>query len=391
MKLLLASYLVADLLVSTAEGGRVHSSSAALQEKIISKATFVGGRNLGNNNKYVYASTGEWEAANNFQLTNYSMSYHRCAAVQQFDNEVASREDTPSVFGTKNFAIFRFCPSETCGEAMITEAVEGQQAAQGQVYYGAEQPVETVVYSNPKGVGCQENYGEYMIEIEDYLVIMKEYQEGVDGEFCGFCENYMYTLYQQYVKQNSGRDRVLKYEEFMNDEDSQRELSNYNNGNQNYGVCNNYKNTCQSSNKYSNNNNNYNYYNKDAEDYVDPTMKRYIECSEAGGVYVGPHCAEDGYNITLGVYADADCYVYLGNDVVPYIEADDLANYLNDNGNGLADGALKSWYNSKHGDLSFMFEGEEDSMCIPCEKTVSTLYIHEYLLITYLVVSNNCY
>ena len=106
---------------------------------------------------------------------------------------------------------------------------------------------------------------------------------------------------------------------------------------------------------------------------------------------MGPHCAEDGYNITLGVYADADCYVYLGNDVVPYIEADDLANYLNDNGNGLADGALKSWYNSKHGDLSFMFEGEDDSICIPCEKTVSTFYIHEYLLITYLVVSNNCY
>ena len=46
--------------------------------------------------------------------TAYSASYARCASVKQFDDEMAATEDAESVFVTKHFAVFRFCPKQTC-------------------------------------------------------------------------------------------------------------------------------------------------------------------------------------------------------------------------------------------------------------------------------------
>ena len=61
-----------------------------------------------------FMAFGEWNNAFGFDPTQYSMSYHRCAEVRQFDDELAAMEDTDSVFATKHFAVFRFCPTETC-------------------------------------------------------------------------------------------------------------------------------------------------------------------------------------------------------------------------------------------------------------------------------------
>lgn len=109
------------------------NESSSLRKKFMSKAKAVSpgeARKLedaANNNKYFnkyanykdgsddyFAVNGDWENEFGFDVSQYSLSYHRCAAVKQYDDEVAAREDTMDVFATKNFAVFRFCPEQTC-------------------------------------------------------------------------------------------------------------------------------------------------------------------------------------------------------------------------------------------------------------------------------------
>jgi len=105
--------------------------SAELRKKMIQKSTVSkppgsagGERKLQNNYNYnsqndgsddYFMSYGDWDNTFGFDPTQYSLSYHRCAAVRQFDDEIAAQEDTNSVFATKRFAVFRFCPEATCG------------------------------------------------------------------------------------------------------------------------------------------------------------------------------------------------------------------------------------------------------------------------------------
>ena len=62
---------------------------------------------------YVHASGG-YENIFGFDPTQYSVSYHRCASVKQFDDVLAATEDSTTVFAEKHFAVFRFCPEKTC-------------------------------------------------------------------------------------------------------------------------------------------------------------------------------------------------------------------------------------------------------------------------------------
>ena len=62
---------------------------------------------------YVHASGG-YENIFGFDPTQFSVSYHRCASVKQFDDVLAATEDSTTVFAEKHFAVFRFCPEQTC-------------------------------------------------------------------------------------------------------------------------------------------------------------------------------------------------------------------------------------------------------------------------------------
>lgn len=137
-----------------------------------------------------FVTYGEWDNSFGFDPTQYSLSYHRCAAVKQFDDQLAAQEDSTSVFSTKNFAVFRFCPSKTCGgigEDPQEAYQNGQQGAnynngaqQGASYdngqynfqFGQSNMFEYLKVAGANGEGCQSNYGEYMLELGDYLDLM---------------------------------------------------------------------------------------------------------------------------------------------------------------------------------------------------------------------------
>lgn len=142
-----------------------------------------------------FVAYGEWSNTFGFNPTQYSLSYSRCAAIRQFDDELAAEEDSTTVFSTKNFAVFRFCPSKTCEGTSSAVQYLNQQAAQEAAAQqqassyssssssSSQQATQQTEYEEPaifeklltggaNGEGCQSNYGEYMLELEDYLAIM---------------------------------------------------------------------------------------------------------------------------------------------------------------------------------------------------------------------------
>lgn len=166
-----------------------------------------------------YIASGTFNNAFGFDPSDYSFSYLRCAEVRQFDDDLASQEDSPSVFSTRHFAVFRFCPTTTC-EGMTEKQIENEreqensawaaqqnqayadnqaaayaQARSGDVYsaYQAQMYVKQQAaaaqaagedYEPPSwvfdkriiggadGSGCSSNYGEYMLELEGEKVLM---------------------------------------------------------------------------------------------------------------------------------------------------------------------------------------------------------------------------
>ena len=262
-----------------------------------------------------------------------------------------------SVFATKHFAVFRFCPAQTClgiqsneeegrrAEEYQDDSVKedeegsddnekgdggGEESEEGAEKEGEEEQQQ----SGARGAGCQSNYGEYMIELEDYLQIMLEYEEERFESYCGYCEDCMQAVYSQWMKNMGGRDlnEDITYEQWHQDY-SRRELGNFYNACPEYDLCVTYNNVCGNG--------------------LDDDLTEYFECTEVeknnGMVaYVGPRCAEDGFTITLGIFADQYCNEYIGKGV-------DIKSFI---GEELDENSLSFYYNN------------EEQICIPCRAAV---------------------
>mmetsp|Transcript_26313 Transcript_26313/g.56516 ORF Transcript_26313/g.56516 Transcript_26313/m.56516 type:complete len:684 (+) Transcript_26313:42-2093(+) len=426
-------------------------TSAALRKKMIQKSTVVKSpgsgedRKLQNNNNYnnynsnanananananradgsddYFNAYGEWDNTFGFDPTQYSLSYHRCAAVRQFDEELAAEEGSMSVLATKRFAVFRFCPEATCvgweeeeSDCGCQDQCDAIKEANGngngdddnaddqcetacqeqcdiwqqqysmygnyeqtegggnrklQSYYnGSNNNAYSSYTFNPnylednqeifgaRGEGCQSNYGEYMIEMTDYLKMMLEWQEERFETYCEYCEECMMAVYEEWMNQcmqNGCTNRDLKYQDWKGSEhedkfNKERELGGYDYSNfydscPEYDTCVEYKQTCK---------------NGVVDDYSD-----YFECTEVENsngqvAYVGPHCSQDGFEITLGVYSDQYCNEYIGSSV-------NIASFL---GGKLEEDALMQYYNSAFGPtLSQLQYVQEENVCIPCRK-----------------------
>lgn len=221
------------------------------------------------------------------------------------------------------------------------------------------------MFYGARGEGCSANYGEYMIELEDYLQLMLEYQEEHFQTYCQYCEECMFEVYQVWLQNGGQQQRKLTYEEFKGSEKHQkaaRELGgNLNGGQANdkyYNVCPEYD-TCAE-------------YQYTCKQGMDMGLSDYFECTEVqrnnGQVaYIGPHCASNGFTVTLGVFSDEYCNNYIGDGV-------DIANFLGQELN-IEEDDLKSYYNSANGVLDLLEFSNEDDVCIPCRLAVSYFYV----------------
>jgi len=384
------------------------------QRKVIEKATYVPPEevrarelnnnygynvynNNGNNNNDVnnaaagdgtddyYSAYGDWDNAFGFDPTQYSMSYLRCAEVKQYDDEVAAQEDTKSVFSTKHFAIFRFCPAKTCDgieDVQDDDNVNGNNNANNNGYsrnnnynaamYGAnyqqnrnqgnqdyqgneaEENANQGQVAGAAGEGCSSNYGEYMLELQDYLEIMSEYRKERFEAYCEYCEKCAYKVYQKWIQWSKNQDYSNRKLYDITEEGWKRELKERELGNFNaLAICPEY-NSCK-------------IYDDICDDDIEDELEQYFECTEVESynglvAYIGPHCAQDGVTVTLGVYSDQYCNDYIGNSVnmrkfLGYdLEEDALSDYVK--------GSIASVTNTNNNNYDYF--DPTDQLCIPC-------------------------
>jgi len=214
-------------------------------------------------------------------ISSYSVRFEKCQFIKTYDDELADDEEFGSVLATKRFVIFRLCPT---GES-----------------------------------SCNYNFGEYMIDLETYLMAATEYQQQLQEEMCQACDE---------CGNNQNNERKRR---FLVDVD-----------------CDSCYDECQKIE------------NMEENGYIDAI--EFLECQmvydpeDDGGeaLYAGPICASNGQKINIGVFSDEFCY--------NYDSSKDVEDYLVDGdgyGMKLSHALLKETYNAES-PISCLVVEEED-------------------------------
>ena len=266
-------------------------------------------------------------------LTQYALKYLGCQNIHTFSDDMVEDNDASGILAMNRFVVFRLCPKQSC--------------------------------SNYNQYGCDYNYGEYTIPMDDYLAVMQYYHIQQYQTYCQTCNSCMTRgrySYNENAQQQQNNNRDLE-ENYNNNNYNNQNYNNYNNGGG--GQYYNYAND-DANNNYNNNNNNagddqaaanddmmyandddgaYNatddddgincYYKDVCAAYLDAcdeemftddnymsysaNYAQYFQCAEfnVGGAvsYLGPHCRSDGFTIGIGIYQDQYCSSYIGDMV----------------------------------------------------------------------------
>lgn len=227
-------------------------------------------------------------------LTGYSLKFTKCQFVKAYSQDLAE-EGANSVLATQRFVIFRLCPSKSCNS-------------------------------------CNSKYGEYAIDMNDYLGFTVEYRQQEQEEMCNTCKENCY-----YDAGDDGANQQEAEEEAAADDGARRIRRHL--AQSSSSTCT----TCISAcNKIE---------NMEANYYIDAT--NFINCQQIredngyGALYAGPMCASYGTKIKIGVFTDDNCmYLDTSKDVEDYL--------ADDNGNG---------FKVSHALLKTVYD---DSECIDC-------------------------
>ena len=92
-----------------------------------------------------------------FDISSYSFHYTGCSAIKAYNDDVAADESTETVLRTNRMATFRLCPTDTCSSNSFD--------------------------------GCNSNYGEYVVSMDDFLLAMVQLQEDRVVSYCEYCED----------------------------------------------------------------------------------------------------------------------------------------------------------------------------------------------------------
>mmetsp|Transcript_276 Transcript_276/g.457 ORF Transcript_276/g.457 Transcript_276/m.457 type:complete len:393 (-) Transcript_276:13-1191(-) len=168
-----------------------------------------------------------------YDLNDFSLRFDRCQYVKMYNDEMAGDEDTGSPLATRHFVVFRLCPSDECSS-------------------------------------CNDVYGQYIMEVDEYLQATVQEQANQLEYTCGNCQ------------------------EECNDDGS----------------------GCSGCGKLC-----YKYNNLEANGYVDAAD--YLECQQLqmnndddgnqngndddNQLYIGPRCSNNGDRIMIGLFSDEYC------------------------------------------------------------------------------------
>jgi hypothetical protein len=250
---------------------------------------------------------GDDDAADvEIDISGYSLRFEKCQFVKAYDQDLADA-GANTVLATQRFVIFRLCPSGSCKS-------------------------------------CNTNYGEYIVDMEEYLAYTVEYRQDEQTEMCDTCEEQCYYAAADDAAAQ-GDDANADADEAEEDGDDERRLA--------YTVdCDTCQNDCQKIE------------NMEANYYLDATTM--IECQQlrdadddgTGALWAGPICASQGSKIKIGVFSDEDC-MFLDSSL-------DVENYLSDeDGNAmkLSHALLKTTYDvSDCIDCTAENDGDDDGV-----------------------------
>ena len=236
------------------------------------------------------------ENALSVDLSEYSLRFDQCRYVES-DAFAVTQRSIPTQ--NNSFAIFRFCPSDSCDS-------------------------------------CDSNFGEYMIDLEEYLQETVAYQRKLQEEMCETCD-YTCEGNDDWIEENADDGNA-----WFRDKDFSSNVS---------VECNDCYNECEKI-KYMAENG-----------YFDAT--NFLECQTVydpdddshSGYYAGPVCASNGSKINIGLFTDDKCTILDSDDK-------DVEDYLMDDHGSfmkLSHALLKKTYSG--GCVSCNQEDEVLGMC----------------------------
>lgn len=181
-------------------------------------------------------------------VSAYSIRFEKCSTVKQY-NVDNNYEQTDTVLKAKRFVIFRLCPNHSCDAN-----------------------------------SCNENYGEYLIDVETYLDTMLQYKSEQQQEYCSTCNTCYNQAAQGYNDNAYAQDGTTYY-----DPCSSLDVNSC------YQECLNIDNI--ESNGY-----------VDAAEYVG-CVKVYQNRNTGLTYYAGAVCNAAGTHIKIGMFTDEECTV----------------------------------------------------------------------------------
>jgi hypothetical protein len=222
-------------------GLRARAHQRSLLEGLLSKATLV--RQLGDVANY---------DGNDFPIHEYALKYVGCQNIKSFNDDLAEDEEATDVLGLDRFVVFRLCSADLC--------------------------------STYNKYGCEYNFGEYAIEMEDYLQTMSAYHYSRYQEYCETCYECMHEQVEEGVYNITDEEEVY----------NATNVTDYNAWSavkdcEYYSVCFNYVQACRD------------YGKNDPSQY-----EEFFSCAQYNDgnndAYLGPHCASDGHSIQIGMF-----------------------------------------------------------------------------------------
>jgi len=270
---------------------------------------------------------------NQVDISTYAVKFQKCQFIKAYSDDLAENQNSDTVLGLKRFAIFRLCPDNSCSS-------------------------------------CSSNYGEYMVDLETYLEATVEYQTKNQEEMCKACEecaveedndegnnveenNNEEEQVNEEQNQDEQQNDAGEEEKAENEDENQAEAEGENAEDANAGEDANEGNaegegrklysvdcsTCASECE--------NIQNMQDNGYVEATELTACqliydpEDDSASALYAGAVCANNGKQITIGVFTDENCYFA--------DESKSVGDYLFDkNGDAMtvSDTLLKTVYSS---------------------------------------------
>lgn len=199
----------------------------------------------------------EYAAEALVDLSNHTLKFEECQFVKEYSDDIALSSSYDTVLTTQRFIIFRLCPTESgC-------------------------------------TSCESNFGEYLVNMDEYLAATLDYFYKEDQTLCENCQ-------KSCSDYNGNHHRHLE------------QTAN----------CTSCVSTC------------HNMKNMENEGYIDAT--KYLQCTKIydGGkngqsIYFGPSCVSSGKKIQIDVFSDRNCLLRI-DDKTPedYLQSEDGENIM---------------------------------------------------------------